>query len=160
RPRLPPARLCPPPQRAARHQAVPPAAAPGRPTRAILMLGYWLQLWRRLPALALTAQRATRRLFDRRDELGGKGLDLGVGQGRILRLQRHGDRQRFLAFGQPLALVEVEQADVGDELSVDAAGSPQQCFGRHALVDDKGEITLDRLEHRELEQRPGTAAAR
>ena len=102
------------------------------------------------------AQRSARRLFDRGDEALGEGVDLGVGQGRLLRLQGDRDGERFLAVGQALALVDVEQADLGDELAVDAARGAQQRLGRQVAVDDKGEIALDRLEHRE----PAAAAGR
>src|SRR6202022_1743387 len=49
-------------------------------------------------------------------------FDLGVGQGTLLRLKHDRDRERFLAFREPRALVNIEQADLCDELAVDAAG--------------------------------------
>ena len=93
-------------------------------------------------------------LFDLGDQALREALDLGVGQRALLRLQHDGDGERFLAFGQPLALVDVEQADLGDELAVDAAGGAQQLLGRHVAVDDEGEVALDRLEHRQIQRRP------
>src|SRR5437667_1569177 len=93
----------------------------------------------------LPPERAAGRLFDLGDEASREGVDLGVGQGGFLRLQQDRDREGFLAVGQALALVDVEQADLADQLAVDTARRTQQGFGRQVAVDDKGEIALDRL---------------
>ena len=61
----------------------------------------------------------------------------------------------FLPVGQALALIDVEQAHIGDELLVDAARRLQQRLGRQRRIDHEGEIALDRLERRQLQQRPG-----
>ena len=93
------------------------------------------------------------RLFDLCDKAGRKGLDFGIGQSLLHRLQHDGDRERFLAFAQTRALINVKQAYFGDQFAVDGARSAQQALGRNFAVDDKGEIPLDRLEYRNLQRR-------
>ena len=98
--------------------------------------------------LSSPAQLPARRLFDLSDQALREALDLGVGQSTVLRLKHDGDRERFLALRQPRALVNIEEADLGDKLAVDAAGGAQQNLGRQLAIDDEGKVTLDRLEHR------------
>ena len=83
-----------------------------------------------------------------------------IGQGALRGCSTTVMASDFLARWQAGALVDVEQADLGDELAVDAAGGAQQGLGRQRAVDDKGEIALDRLEHRQLQRRLGAAGAR
>jgi hypothetical protein len=65
----------------------------------------------------------------------------------------------FLPSGSP-PLVSVEEPDLGNQPSVDPAGGTQQSLGRQLAVDDKGEVALDRLEHRQMHRRLGPRHAR
>ena len=82
----------------------------------------------------LTREQAARRL----------GADLGLLEAQLreraqdarlqttqagLRLQHHGDCERFFAFRQTLPFIDVEQTGFGDELTVDAAGGAEQSLG-------------------------------
>src|SRR5208282_4311746 len=109
------------------------------------VMGYW----------ALFAQTSAGRLLHRRDELGRERLDLGVGQRRLLRLERHGDRQGFLALRQALALIEIEQANIGNQILADAARGLEQSLGRKPRIHHEGEIARNGLERRQPQQRPG-----
>jgi hypothetical protein len=77
-----------------------------------------------------------------------KAFDLRVGQSPFLRLQRHGDGERFLPSGN-WTFVDVEQTDFETSLR-STPQATQQGISRKITVDDKGEIALDRLEYRSL----------
>jgi hypothetical protein len=70
----------------------------------------------------LPAQPVGGGLFDLSDQALREPLDLGVGQGAPLGLKHDGDGERLFAFSEAGSLVDIEEADLGDELAVDTAG--------------------------------------
>src|SRR2546429_1186132 len=101
------------------------------------------------------AQRAAGLLRHVGDDLRRHRVDFLVGHGLFARLDRHRDRDRFLAVVDALAFIDVEYADIGDQLLVDALRGAHDVAGLDAAVDDEGKIARHRLERGKFEQRFG-----
>src|SRR5579872_4273383 len=74
-------------------------------------------------------QRSARRLLHLLHQLLREALDRGVGQCRVLGLQRHFDGEGLLALGQALALVDVEEPHARDQLLVGVARGLEERLG-------------------------------
>jgi len=103
------------------------------------------------PEISSCPQHPAGPLGDFRNDLRSDRLDLLVGHGLVPRLQGHGDRDRFLAGLDALALVDVEHRDVGDQLAIRALRRPQDVRGSYRAIDHEGEVALDRLERRKFQ---------
>ena len=109
---------------------------------------------------SLSPQNATGAFLHLGGNSGGDSVDPVVGQCGLDRLQGDGDGNGFLASGNMFALVNVENADIRDEILVGARGGADDIAGGHIRLDDEGEIAVDRLERREAQQRPRGAPSR
>ena len=74
--------------------------------------------------------------------------------------KRDGDRDRFLAGIDALALVEVEHRDAGNQLAVDVLRGAHQIAGLHLAVDHEREVARHRLERRQRDLRLGARRLR
>ena len=92
------------------------------------------------------AQHAAGALGHFGDDLACQRLDLFVGHGLFARLDRDGDRDRFLARLDALAFIDVEHGHAGDQLLVDILRRAHEVGGLHACVDDEREVARHRLE--------------
>ena len=100
---------------------------------------------------ASSPQGGSRFLRDFGHDSGDRSLDLRVRQRALPRLQLDTDRNRFRTFGQALAQVDVEDADVRDERPLSALRSLHNIAGPDAFGDDERQIALDRHEVRTFE---------
>jgi hypothetical protein len=89
-------------------------------------------------------------LYHGGDHLLRSGLDLGVGQRPLARLENDFDCQRLLAIRQLVALIHVEQRHAGDQGPLGATRGPQDGFGGYATIRQEGEVPTQRLECRQI----------
>src|SRR3546814_19394793 len=81
-------------------------------------------------ACASAAQAAAGGGADLGDHLGRHRIDLLVGQGSFARLQGDGDGERLLARLHPLAAIDIEEGNDGDQRLVGTAGSADRSAER------------------------------
>src|SRR6516164_3791188 len=124
-----------------------PPAAPfsGRTLRAV----------DRAPPAGSAAQLTAGRLLDFSHQTLREGFDFAIGQAALLRLQNDSDREGLFTLRQTRPFIDVKQPDLRGELAMDPPCGSQQPLSRQLLVDDKGEIALDRLEYRQFQRRLG-----
>src|SRR5450631_388782 len=104
---------------------------------------------------ALSSEARAGFLGDFGDDLAGGGIDLGLGQGLLARLQGDGYGDRFLTFRYGLAFIDIKNADVRDECASARDGGLYDVGRLHRTVDEEGEVALHGHEFRKFEFRFG-----
>src|SRR4051812_40848210 len=110
------------------------------PRKGLSQSSYFSQLQQAF----LLAQHRPRRLLRRGHDPARHLLDLRLDQRPVGGLEPHRDGQRLLALRHALALVDVEQPDLADQLAIGGPHRVDQAGGRDGRVDQEGEVAGDR----------------
>ena len=96
--------------------------------------------------MQLSAKDAACLLLDIDNDFGGDRVNFFVGQSLFGRLQSEPDGNGFFVRAERLPLIDVEDARVGDQVSIDRASGAQNLVGTDRGLDYKREVAMHRLE--------------